>query len=126
MTPTDLRTFSGILRTKQAELARGRTLDGIVIERSADSLEEAQYMSERELAVAGLNRESQARRDVAMALARIQDRTFGDCVHCGNEISRRRLEAVPWAPFCIRCQEAADRGEESVLESIGQSFLDAA
>jgi DnaK suppressor protein len=126
MTPTDLRTFSGILRTRQAELARGRTLDGIVIERSADSLEEAQYTSERELAIAGLNRQSEVRRDVTMALARIQDRTFGDCTHCGSEISRRRLEAVPWAAFCIRCQEAADRGEESVLERIGQSFLDAA
>jgi RNA polymerase-binding transcription factor DksA len=43
-----------------------------------------------------------------------------------GEISRRRLEAVPWTSLCIGCQEAADRGEESVLESIEPEFIDAA
>jgi len=33
---------------------------------------------------------------------------------------------VPWSPFCIRCQEAADLGQESVLESIEPAFRDAA
>jgi hypothetical protein len=33
---------------------------------------------------------------------------------------------VPWTSLCIRCQEAADRGEESVLESLDPGFLDAA
>jgi RNA polymerase-binding transcription factor DksA len=47
-------------------------------------------------------------------------------VHCGEEVKRRRLEVVPWTPFCIRCQEAADRGDEGVLESIQSTFLDAA
>jgi DnaK suppressor protein len=127
MTKTDLAGFAEVLRAKQAELSRsGRGLGGIAIERSADALEEAQYKSARELAIAGLNRESSVRRDVAMALVRIQDGTFGVCVHCGSDISQRRLDAVPWTPFCIRCQEAADLGEEGVLESIEQPFLDAA
>jgi DnaK suppressor protein len=115
------------LRAKQAELASSRRgLDSIAIERSADQLEEAQYKSARELAVANLNRESTVRHGVAMGLLRIHDGTFGTCMHCGDDISRRRLEALPWTPFCIRCQEAADLGEESVLESISQPFMDAA
>jgi DnaK suppressor protein len=127
MTNRELAKFEEVLRAKQVELAssRGR-LDSIAIERSADQLEEAQYKSARELAVANLSRESTLRQGVAMGLLRIQDGTFGTCVHCGDDISRRRLEAVPWTPFCIRCQEAADLGEESVLESINQPFLDAA
>jgi hypothetical protein len=33
---------------------------------------------------------------------------------------------VPWAPLCIVCQEAADRGEDNVLESVAPTFSDAA
>src|SRR5712671_428388 len=117
MTRTNLAGFAEVLRAKQIELSRsGRSLDSIVIERSADVLEEAQYKSARELAIAGLNREASVRRGVAMALARIQNGTFGTCVYCGGETSQRRLDAVPWTPFCIRCQEAADLGERVFSE----------
>jgi DnaK suppressor protein len=126
MTQTDLANFRDVLRTKQAELSRTRGLESIAIERSADVLEEAHYKTARELAIAGLNRESTVRRSVASALRRTQDGSFGTCVHCDGDISKRRLEAVPWTSLCIRCQEAADRGEESVLESLEPGFLDAA
>src|SRR6266851_6368500 len=126
MTPTELANFRNILGAKQAEVTKTRGLDGIAIERSADVLEEADYKTARELAIAGLNHESTVRRSVASAMLRIQDGSFGTCMHCGSEISRRRLAAVPWTPLCIRCQEAADRGDESVLESVEPTFLDAA
>jgi len=126
MTQTDLENLQDALRTKQAELTKTRDLENIAIERSADVLEEADYKTARELAIAGLNRESTVRRRVESALLRIQDGSFGTCVHCGSEISRRRLEAAPWAPLCIRCQEAADLAEASVLESLAPAFLDAA
>jgi DnaK suppressor protein len=126
MTQTDLANCRDVLRTKQAELTKTRGLESIAIERSADELEEADYKTARELAIAGLNREATVRRSVASALLRIQDGYFGTCVHCDREISERRLAAVPWTPFCITCQEAADRGEERVLESLDTAFLDAA
>ena len=126
MTPTDLAHFRNILKAKQAELAKTRGLESIAIERSADVLEEADYKTARELAIAGLNRESTVRRSVASALHRTQDGSFGTYVHCDGDIGRRRLEAVPWTSLCIRCQEAADRGEESVLESLEPGFLGAA
>src|SRR5277367_7087424 len=108
MTQTELANFRAVLGTKQAELSKMRGLDSIAIERSADELEEADYKTARELAIAGLNRESTVRRSVESALLRFQDGSFGICLHCGNEISKRRLEAVPWAPLCIACQEGAD------------------
>ena len=127
MTRTDLASFREVLRTKQAELSgKSRGLESIAIERSADEIEEAQYKSARELAIASLNRDSAIRRNVELALIRINDHSFGTCVHCDEEIARRRLEAVPWTPFCIRCQEAADRGDESVLESVEPTLRDAA
>lgn len=107
MTKTDLDHFREALRMKHAELTlRSATRENIAIERSADTLEEVAFKSAREIAVAQLHRESVLRRDIGLALTRIDDVTFGDCMHCGNEISRRRLEAVPWAPLCIRCQNS--------------------
>ena len=127
MTTTDLPTFHEILLRKRDELSHNsRTLESIAIDRSADALEEAQYKSARELAVSGLTRASTLSRNLAVALLRIENGTFGTCAHCGNDIARRRLEAVPWTPFCIRCQEAADLGEESVSQTIDPMFLNAA
>lgn len=37
------------------------------------------------------------------ALKRIELGTYGECTHCGAEISDERLEAVPHTPFCINC-----------------------
>jgi len=37
---------------------------------------------------------------------------FGECVRCGEDISEKRLEAVPWATTCIRCQEETETAAE--------------
>src|SRR5436309_16085298 len=33
---------------------------------------------------------------------------YGECVRCGEDINEKRLEAVPWATLCIRCQEETE------------------
>jgi RNA polymerase-binding transcription factor len=45
------------------------------------------------------------------ALVRLQEGSFGECVHCGAQIGAKRLEALPWTPYCIACQEKMERGE---------------
>jgi DnaK suppressor protein len=49
--------------------------------------------------------------DIDDALARIDNRTYGFCVNCDDEISPRRLQAVPWAAMCIKCQELLEKGK---------------
>ena len=44
------------------------------------------------------------------ALERIDDKTYGYCVHCENPIPPGRLEAVPWASHCIQCQDLLEKG----------------
>jgi DnaK suppressor protein len=44
------------------------------------------------------------------ALTRIEANEFGDCVNCGEPIAEKRLEAVPWARFCVKCQDLQERG----------------
>jgi DnaK suppressor protein len=105
-----------ILQHKEAELVRIlRDRGSIAIERSADPMDEIQYASERDLAIGNVDRESTLLRNVKAALRRIHDDTFGTCVECESEISPKRLAAVPWAPRCIQCQEAADRDAREPL-----------
>ena len=47
---------------------------------------------------------------VRLALERLDDGTFGECLHCGNVIGEKRLEALPWTPYCIECQEKVETG----------------
>lgn len=37
------------------------------------------------------------------ALEKIEDKNFGKCVKCGNDISIGRLEYMPWTSKCINC-----------------------
>jgi RNA polymerase-binding transcription factor len=114
MTDTELSRFKKVLDGRQVELERVvRNRDGIVIEKSADALDEVQSAADRELAIRNLDRHSTLLRNVRSALDRIDDGSFGICIHCEEEINPRRLAAVPWAPFCIQCQEKADRNDDS-------------
>jgi DnaK suppressor protein len=47
---------------------------------------------------------------VDAAVARLDNGTYGTCVRCGKPIPAARLEALPWAAFCIDCQRIVDRG----------------
>jgi DnaK suppressor protein len=44
------------------------------------------------------------------ALQRIETGGFGECVNCGEPVQEKRLEAVPWARFCLKCQDLQERG----------------
>jgi len=56
------------------------------------------------------NNERGVLQQVEDALARIEEGEFGTCEECGEPIQKKRLDAVPWARFCLACQEAMDRG----------------
>ena len=115
MTKSERDRFQAILTAKVAELERfTRHREGITIERSADQLEEIQAASERALAVCNLDREFNQLRNARAALRRIQEGSFGTCQQCDDDIHPKRLAAVPWAKYCIRCQESVDNNLDPV------------
>ncbi|MEO7145922.1 MAG: TraR/DksA family transcriptional regulator [Bryobacteraceae bacterium] len=127
MTKTELNKFKAILEAKQAELAQVlRNRDGIAIEKSPDALDEVQHATERELAIRNLDRESNLLRNVRIALRRAKEGKFGVCLHCEEDISPKRLAAVPWTSYCIQCQEQADRNQEQGNESFDDLLVNAA
>lgn len=127
MTKTELNKFREILKARQTELSQIlRNREGIVIEKSPDALDEVQHAAERELAIRNLDRESNLMRHVRGALRRMEEGNYGTCSHCDQEISPKRLAAVPWTALCIQCQEAADRNEEESSEAFDDLLVNAA
>src|SRR3981189_1484377 len=119
MTKSELGKYRAALETKQAEIgANLRNREDIAIEKTPDAIDEVQLAGERELAIRNLDRESNLLPNVKGGLARIPHGSYGTCMHCEEEISLKRLNAVPWAAFCIKCQEAVDRNEIEPAESL--------
>ncbi len=124
MTQAALSKYQDLLQKQLAELRNARhNVDGIAVLRSADGVDEAQYRLDRDLAIVSMEQVSTIERGVVMSLARIQQGTFGICTNCGGNISRRRLDALPWTPLCVDCQEACEAGPSDFDDTL---FPDAA
>lgn len=46
---------------------------------------------------------------IEAALKRIEEKTYGQCAACRKAITKQRLKAVPYAEFCIQCQQAQEK-----------------
>lgn len=47
--------------------------------------------------------------EIEQAIKRIDDKSFGSCLCCKKSISKTRLNALPYAKYCIDCQEKKDK-----------------
>ena len=109
MRPSEIAGFKLILNTKLSELIWQLTKrEGITIEKTPDALDQVHIASQRELAARNLEGESNVLRQVRAALARIEQGHFGRCLNCEEEISAKRLQALPWTALCLTCKEQED------------------
>lgn len=109
MTTAELGGLREALAARQAdleELLRNREV--IAVNSDADLFDQIQHARERDMAVGVLERESARLSEIRSALRRIQLGTFGICLDCEEEISPKRLAAVPWTSLCIVCRESAE------------------
>lgn len=85
-----------------------RRLDQEVQCLDADTPQDSANRSVNSLSKESLFERSSERRTVLRlieaALWRIANGSFGICIGCGDGIRTRRLEALPWTQFCLRCQ----------------------
>lgn len=66
------------------------------------------YNREFMLALSGTERD--LLRDIDQALERLEQGVHGVCEPCSKAIPQARLKAVPWARYCIDCQERVEQG----------------
>lgn len=64
----------------------------------------------KELLVSMSDNDRQLLNSIDEALERIEEGDYGKCARCGEALPEKRLEAVPWARHCIRCQDLQERG----------------
>lgn len=116
--------FRQLLEAKRKELLVSTgDREEILIEHAAEEFDRLQQQLNREVAIRNLDRESTLLKNVQAALARIEDESFGVCLRCDEPIPEKRLRAVPWAAYCVPCQEIVDRqrasGEYDEHDEIG-------
>ncbi|HYG77118.1 MAG TPA: TraR/DksA C4-type zinc finger protein [Planctomycetota bacterium] len=74
------------------------------------SAENASDTYEQDFAFMSMESEEDLLRKVDRALTRIRENTYGTCEECQQAINPERLEALPWATMCVKCQELEERG----------------
>jgi len=75
-----------------------------------DEAERAAHSYAKEFLFTQTDNERTHLRLVEAALGRLQNGEFGLCQSCDKPIERKRLDAVPWTPYCRTCQEMAEDG----------------
>jgi DnaK suppressor protein len=79
------------------------------VDNAPDSIDRSQRLAERDLAIHQIESNFNRTQSIKLALERIADGSYGTCLRCDRDISRKRLQAVPWTSYCIQCQEIADK-----------------
>jgi DnaK suppressor protein len=93
---------------------RNRTAtEEIKLENTEDELDLATISHERELLYNLHESDFSRLKFIQGALKAIDRGQYGECVRCGKDINEKRLEAVPWATTCIRCQEETEAERSS-------------
>jgi len=112
MNAADLTRYKALLMARRDELVRqSQRREELWITHSHEQIEAVQLAGQREFAARSLEREARSLSQIRAALDRIDDCEFGVCLECEEPISPKRLAAVPWAAYCLRCQEALDAQE---------------
>ncbi len=118
LTPADRHQFEQRLRERRAVL-RIEIRDALLRagnERYVDiagRLHDAQDQALAELLAdvthADIARDAEEILDAEGALTRLAEGRFGECVQCGAQIPRARLNVYPTAKRCLPCQQAHEQ-----------------
>jgi len=106
--------FKQVLDTRISELdhavaaAEQEAREGAA--KQADLADQAASEYERQSLVHQAATARQMLKNLTQALERMRQGTYGECAECGGDIELKRLEAIPWARYCVKCQEARERG----------------
>jgi|SRR6267142_1830200 len=116
MDKKSVEQFKKKLLDKRRELTRAYIRDKTYGKESdeggtQDSADKASTSYTKEFLYSLSNTERNVLQQVEDALERIEEGEFGVCDECDEPIQKKRLEAVPWARYCLACQEAVDKGQ---------------
>ncbi len=74
-----------------------------------DSVDKAETSYTKEFLLSLSDSDRELLIEIDEALKRLDRDEFGVCQLCGAEIGQKRIAAIPWTPYCISCQEKAEK-----------------
>jgi DnaK suppressor protein len=107
------RVYREMLLRKRAEVMSGLGIKFDTLARMGRVAEDdqAQFSNEESVSL-HLNTLDYAQlRLIEEALDRLNSGDYGTCLYCEEAIPPKRLNALPWARYCVRCQEAGAERE---------------
>jgi DnaK suppressor protein len=111
----DIERYRARLHTLQAELnsrmRRDTDAARTVTEDQADPSDIARVDELKDEILAVANTNSVTLGQIAEALQRMEEGTYGLCLIDGEPIGERRLDSVPWASYCVKHQEEREQAE---------------
>jgi DnaK suppressor protein len=101
------RVYRQILLNKQASALAGLGAKGRQLANTGRVCEEdqAQYSLEEAVSLRWNGLEYMQLRQIQEALDRLELGEYGVCLSCEDSIPAKRLHALPWAKYCVKCQE---------------------
>ena len=85
-------------------------------EPSGDIYDQASNERDRELGLLLSDREREKLHSIEDALLRIEEEEYGICEECEEDIPVGRLKVMPFAKYCVECQEKIEREEKYLRE----------
>jgi DnaK suppressor protein len=92
--------------------AEGASGEGVL-----DDAESSEADIQDDIELALIQMKSETLHKIEEALARLDEKTYGYCFECGDEISERRLRALPFAVRCKDCEEAREVAEQRARQA---------
>lgn len=104
----DFQAIRRMLEEQQAflrdRMARDEAYLHTPVGPNPDHFDLAQAQLTREQRAATLAQSREQLVQIEIALQRLDNGTYGQCVECGDQIESGRLSALPYASLCVRCQ----------------------
>jgi DnaK suppressor protein len=88
----------------------------------ADEMDVARSLSEVETHAALFDRAQERLSAIDAAIARLGAGVYGTCARCGDEIPLARLQVIPFAQYCVDCQNEANTEARSGQSGLAKPF----
>lgn len=109
LTKAQMSRYKQMLESKRQDLRQNMVTPANIVARREEPVDVADLSSQSHEEWIFLNRNSldmSLLRQIQEALVRIREQSYGICQDCQTPISTKRLEAVPWANYCLHCQDS--------------------
>lgn len=122
VTKAQIKKFRALLEIKAEEIraSLGSSKAAKALDRGDDppDLEDLPVQSHEEWIFLNRNNiDAMLLREIEAALVRMDNDEYGTCPECDEAISMKRLHAVPWAHYCVTCQEQLSEDSEEPFGS---------